>query len=46
MKAHQIISSHLKIIHREFAQKIYLNEQIKLLHFVLYAVRYHKLVIV
>ena len=46
MKAHQIISSHLKLFIENLHQKKYLNEQIKPLHPVLHVVRYHKLVIV
>ena len=46
MKAHQIISSHLKLFIENLLKKIYLNEQIKPLHPVLHAVHYHKVVIV
>ena len=47
MKAHQIISSHLKLFMENLHKQIYLNnEQIKPLHPVLHAVHYHKVVIV
>ena len=46
MKAHQIISSHLKLFIWDLHKKIYLNEQIKPLHPVMHAVHYHKVVIV
>ena len=45
MKAHQIISSHLQLFIENLPKK-YLNEEIKPLHPVLHAVRYHKVVIV